>query len=301
MPPTLILGCGYLGGRVARLLAARGDDGPVYASTRGAERADALRGLGRVEPVIADVTRPETLANLPAVDRVLWCVGFDRRAGHPIREVYVDGFRNVLDALARRRPGIAIVHVSSTGVYGGDDGGWVDEATPAEPVTESGRACLDAERLLVDRHEGGSIILRCAGLYGPTRIMRREGLIRGEPVVGSPGKFLNFIHIDDAAAVAVRALDEVGPQGSDLLLVSDGHPVTRAEFYGVACEYLGAPPPRFQAPAPGTPEARREGSNKRIGHRKLIDRWGDILQYPDIRAGLAATIRAEGSPRAFSE
>ena len=294
MPSTLIFGCGYLGRRVARRLIDRGVT--VFGTTRTRAPADALRRLG-VEPVILDVTDPGSLAGLPKVDSVLHCVGFDRQSGRSIREVYVDGFQNVLDALFRQQPGCPIVHASSTGVYGGDDGGWVDEVAPVEPLTESGRACLDAERLLTERHAAGSVILRFAGLYGPDRIMRREGLERGEPVVGSPDKFLNFVQIDDAAAVAVRALDETGPLGSELFLVSDGHPVTRAEFYGAACEYLGAPPPRFASPAPGRPEAKREGSNKRISNRKLLDRWGDILQYPNIRVGLAASLRAEVRPQ----
>ena len=120
--------------------------------------------------------------------------------------------------------------------------------------------------------------------------MRQESLKRGEPVVGSPDKFLNFIQIDDAAAITVRALDDVETDGRNLFLISDGHPVTRTEFYGVTAELLGAPPPRFESPAPGSPEAKREESNKRIDNRKLLDRWGNILRYPDIRAGLAASL-----------
>ena len=301
MPSTLIFGCGYLGQRVGRLLVDRGDK--VYGTTRSQARAGELQTLG-IEPVILDVTDPGSLASLPEVMTVLYCVGFDRRSGQSIRHVYVDGFRNVLGALAEQQPGCPIVSASSTGVYGGDDGGWVDEATPVEPLTESGQACFEAEQLLVERNRDDAfqgIVLRFAGLYGPGRIMRRESLERGEPVVGSPDKFLNFVQIDDAAAVAVRALDEAEPQGSGLILVSDGHPVTRAEFYGVVCEYLGAPPPRFEPPASGSPEAKREGSNKRISNRKLLDRWGDILQYPNIRSGLAASLRAEGLPRTAAE
>ena len=290
---TLIFGCGYLGQRVGRLLVGRGE--PVYGTTRSQANADRLREQG-IEPVVLDVTEPASLVNLPEVRNVLYCVGFDRRAGRSIREVYVDGFRNALDALARQHPGTPVVYASSTGVYGGDDGDWVDEATPVDPQTESGRACWEAEQLLVAGDlpaAFGSVVLRYAGLYGPNRIMRRESLQRGEPVVGNPDKFLNFIQIDDAAAITVWALDGAETAGHDLFLVSDGHPVTRTEFYGVTAELLGAPTPRFEAPEPGSPEAKREGSNKRIRNRKLIAAWGNVspgLRYPDIRAGLAASV-----------
>ena len=300
MPSTLIFGCGYLGQRVGRLLVARGDR--VLGTTRSPARGDELRGDG-IEPLVVDVTDPATLGDLPAVDRVLYCVGFDRRAGHSIGRVYVDGFRAVVDALGRQPSPCPIVYVSSTGVYGGDDGGWVDEESPVDPPTESGAACRDAEQLLADHatRRGGAIVLRYAGLYGPGRIMRQESLRRGDPVVGAAGKYLNFVQIDDAAAVAVRALDGVTPGGLDLFLVSDGHPVTRAEFYGAVAEYLGAPPPRFEPPAPGSPEAKREGSNKRISNRKLIERWGTILRYPDIRSGLAASLAGDPAPLANPE
>ena len=293
MPSTLIFGYGYLGERVGRLLLDRGET--VFGTTRDPAKADRLRGLG-VMPVLLDVTQPASLTNLPNVDRVLYCVGFDRRAGQGIRAVYVDGFRAALGQIRATSPRCPVVYASSTGVYGGDDADWVDETTPVTPHTESGRACFDAEQVLAEAG-GPSIILRFAGLYGPDRIMRREGLIRGEPVVGNPDKFLNFIQIDDAATVAVRALDEVAKSDTDLFLVSDGHPVSRTQFYATTAELLGASSPRFEDPKPGTPEAKREESNKRINNRKLLDRWGSILQYPDIRSGLFASLKAETSPR----
>jgi len=287
---TLIFGCGYLGRRVGRLLVDRGD-ALVYGTTRSQAKADRLTEVG-IRPILADVTNPGAFPKFPIVKCVLYCVGFDRGSGQSIRQVYVDGFRRVLDALVDQQPGCPIVYASSTGVYGGSDGAWVDETSPVDPQTESGRACLDAERM-VETYPGPSIILRFAGLYGPNRIMRRESLLKAEPVVGSPDKFLNFIQIDDAAAVTVRALDEVERQGSDLFLISDGYPLTRSEFYSVAAELLMAPPPRFESPAPGSPESRREDSNKRIDNRKMLDRWGDVLRYCDIRSGLAASLKVE--------
>ena len=287
---TLIFGCGYLGERVARRLIERGD--PVHATTRNPERAEELARLG-IKPVIADVTQPATLKDLPPVDRVLYCVGFDRKAGKSIREVYVDGFRNALDAIGRDLPGCRVIYASSTGVYGGNDGNWVDETSPVDPQTDSGQACWDAEQAMTGHEVGqrGGAILRFAGLYGPDRIMRRESLQRGEPVVGNPDKFLNFIQIDDAAAVTVQMLDE-GTGPLDLFLVSDGKPVVRSQFYATVAELLHAPPPRFESPEPGSPVALREDSNKRISNRKLIGRWSDLLRYPDIRAGLQASLAA---------
>ena len=80
-PLRLIVGCGYLGSRVASRWVEAGSR--VLATTRSADRAATLRRLG-VEPVIVDVTAPADRWNalvathgLPAT--VFWAVGFDLR------------------------------------------------------------------------------------------------------------------------------------------------------------------------------------------------------------------------------
>ena len=73
---------------------------------------------------------PASLTQLPAVETVVHCVGFDRSAGKPMRAVYVDGLRNVLSRLPTPR---RFLHVSSTSVYGQTDGSVVKEASPTEP------------------------------------------------------------------------------------------------------------------------------------------------------------------------
>ena len=93
----LIVGCGYLGRREAKLWAAEGDT--VHVLTRSQDRALQLQAEG-YRPLIGDVTDPSTLMALPQVDTVLWAVGHDRQSGKSIFEVYADGFRNLLASLA---------------------------------------------------------------------------------------------------------------------------------------------------------------------------------------------------------
>lgn len=284
MTTTLILGCGYLGRRVAGQLLARGEH--VFGTVRSESRAAELRALG-IEPVLADVLDPSTLT-LPRADRVFACIGFDRTAGVPIRAVYVDGLRTALAALPE--PPERIAYASSTGVYGQTAGDWVDEDSPAVPLTDSGRACLEAEGLVLALR--GSVVLRYSGLYGPGRLIRRAAVERGEPIVGDPDRTLNVIHIDDAATAAVAALDR-GESGR-IYLASDDRPVTRREYYGRVAEYLKAPTPRFVPPGPDSPEARREGSNKRISNRLLRQELGVTLAHHDIATGIPAALAGEG-------
>ena len=124
--------------RPARRRASGGSerDGSVFGTARERARARRPARTAGSSPLIADVLDPDSLARLPAADRVFYCVGFDRSAGVPMRTVYVDGLRNALEALAgRTRP---LVYASSTGVYGRNDGDWVDEDSPTEPAHRVG-------------------------------------------------------------------------------------------------------------------------------------------------------------------
>src|SRR5438093_6884595 len=96
MSAILIIGCGYLGRRLASHCCAEGRR--VFVTTRSAERAEEFRAEG-LEPVVCDVTDPISLDRLPAAETVVYCVGLDRTAGPSMRTVYVDGIRNVLSHL----------------------------------------------------------------------------------------------------------------------------------------------------------------------------------------------------------
>src|SRR5437899_3190135 len=93
----LIIGCGYVGRRVARRWLAAGD--VVHALTRSPERAEEFRRAGLV-PLVGDVTVPTTLGEFPEVDTLLYAVGLDRQSGHSQRDVYVGGLANVLPRVA---------------------------------------------------------------------------------------------------------------------------------------------------------------------------------------------------------
>jgi nucleoside-diphosphate-sugar epimerase len=286
---TLIVGCGYLGRRVGMRLIRRGER--VLGTTRTGARASALAALG-IEPVTIDVLDPGSLVGLPAADRILYCVGFDRSAGVPMRTVHVEGLRNVLE----RRPE-RIVLIGSTGVYGQTGGEWVDESSPAVPLHEAGAVALEAERLaLRTAGERGQsvVVLRCAGLYGPGRVIGRASLEQGLPIAGDPARFLNLIHNDDAAEAAIAALER-GKPGA-VYLASDDRPVARREYYALAARLLNAPEPRFEVPAPNLAEAARDGSNKRVRNHRMRAELGVSLRFPDIQTGLPDAI-AGSDPR----
>jgi nucleoside-diphosphate-sugar epimerase len=286
---TLIVGCGYLGQRIGARLHDRGER--VYGTVRSPNRAVEIAGQG-VEPIIADVLDLESLRRLPAIERVFYCVGFDRSAGAAMRTVYVDGLQNVFDSLPNSVS--RLVYASSSGVYGQTDGEWVDEGSPTHPQHESGKVCLEAEQLVrtwADSRSGSvsAVILRYVGLYGPDRVVRRAILERAEPLPGDPAKFLNLIHIDDAAVAGVAALET--NRVESIYGIADDRPVTRREYYSLMASLLSAPEPRFEPQGPESRESSRDATNKRVSNQRMKRGLGLKLIHADITTGLPAAIR----------
>ncbi|MFO0805856.1 MAG: SDR family oxidoreductase [Gemmataceae bacterium] len=265
MTDVLILGCGYIGKRAAARWLANGRS--VAALTRG--NAAELEKLG-IEPIVGDVCDPATLQNLPRARTVLHAIGLDRTSGRSMREVYVQGLANVLTALPEPE---RLIHVSSTSVYGQTDGGWVNEESSTEPVEDSGRIVLDAERLLKR-----AIILRFAGIYGPGRLLRKQALMNGEPLVGDCEKWLNLIHRDDGADAILAA--EAKAEPGSVFNIADGSPVSRREFYTHWAKLLGAPEAKFDhKPEPGA-------ANRRIAIDKAKRELGWSPRVASYRDGL---------------
>lgn len=289
----LIIGCGYLGRRVARLWLDSGDT--VFALTRSAETANTLRELG-IEPLIGDVLQASSLAALPDCDTALHAVGFDRTAAASKREVYVDGLRNVLDQMAGRCE--RFLHVSSTSVYGQADGELVDEDSPCEPAHESGQICLDAERLVLEYVSKASLpaatILRLAGIYGPQRLLARtDAICQKQPLPGNPDAWLNLIHVDDAAqavlAAAQQSASGSSEQAAQVFLVSDNQPIQRRTYYETLARLLGIDEVLFDA---DTPARHTRGLGKRCCNRRLREQLGVTLSYPTIKSGLPQSLGA---------
>ena len=282
-PARLVVGCGYLGERVARAWLAAGDR--VLGVTRRPARAAELAAAG-IEPVVADVAADAAWwTALPPLATVFWAVGFDRSGGGTHRDVHVTGLRRLLDGLAAasRTGGAApprIILSSSTGVWGDEAGAVVDESTPPRPAREAGRALVEAEEVLRSHPLGPGVALRFAGLYGPDRLPRLDDLRAGRPIAADPDSWLNLLHVDDAARVVLLVAGAAAP--APLYVVSDGRPVRRRDWYGRLAALVGAPAPTWDPAAP-----RERGADKRVDPARIGRDLGFTPAHPDALVALA--------------
>ncbi len=284
---ALIFGYGYLGKPVAQHW--REDEWSVHTVTRSEAHSKEIQSLG-IYPIVADVTNPSTLSNLPTIDTVLFAVGYDRTSDKTIDEVYVGGARNVLDALPKDTG--RFIYISTTGVYGDAGGDWIDETTPPNPSRPGGKASLAAEELIrASSFADRAVILRLAGIYGPGRLPYLKQLQEGEAIAAPKAGYLNLIHVYDAARIVQLLSDPMREiSGPVTYCVSDGHPVVRSEYYREVARRLGAPEPTFTDPPGGSPRAARAASDKRVNNAQLTSDLQIELLYPTYREGLAASI-----------
>jgi nucleoside-diphosphate-sugar epimerase len=283
---VLIVGCGDIGRRVARLYRARGE--AVSGTARRPERAAELAAEG-IAPLLADLDEPASLVELPTADALVFYL-----APPPAGGVVDPRMTAFLSGPATARPPSRIVYVSTSAVYGDCGGAWVTEERPPAPSTDRGRRRLAAETALLEWQDAAGIpvvILRVPGIYGAGRLPVRR-LQEGLPVLrAEDSPYTNRIHADDLAAVCVAAAERGQPGAA--YNVSDGHPSTMTDYFNRIADLLELPRP----PAVDMAEARRVLSpgmlsflqdSRRLDNRRMCEELGVTLRYPDLEAGLRA-------------
>ncbi len=284
MATVFIIGCGYIGQRVAAL--ERADGARVLALARSYEAAQRLRAVG-IEPVHGDLDDPEGPRGIVATKTFLYYLAPPPPNG--VTDPRLEGFFAQL-----RAPNVPkrVVLVSTTGVYGDCRGAWVTEETPPNPQADRARRRLGAEMAL--RRWGTVqnvpvVILRVPGIYGPGRLPENR-LRAGEPVLREEeSPFSNRIHADDLARVCVAAMRKGEP--GRVYNVADGSPSTMTDYFYRVADLLKLPRP----PAITLKEARGRLSSgilsyfsesKRIDNRRMREELGIELLYPDLASGL---------------
>lgn len=264
MKDLLIAGFGDLGLRLSARLAAD-SSWRIHALRRS-----AAHPAGALINHRADLTQPESLRDLPPrFDAIVYQATPSERSPSAYRAIYLDGLRNLLAATATDQ----LMMVSSTAVYGQDEGQWVDESSVTEPEAFNGEILLEAERLAL---ESGGRVVRFSGIYGPDRDALIRRLKAGQARCReAPAQWTNRIHSDDAAGVLAHLLDQ--PDLGPVICASDDRPSPRCEVLDWLAERIGCPPPS-RASEPDS------GAGKRVGNALLRASGYDFI-YPDYRSG----------------
>jgi nucleoside-diphosphate-sugar epimerase len=277
MARVLIAGCGYVGSALGEVLAR--ESHTVWGMRR---RPAALPAA--IRPFEADLSIPISLKELPAaLDFVFYLASPGGNDDALYRAVYVDGLRNLLEALdaGEQRPQ-RVIFASSTAVHAQRDGEWVEEESAAEPRHFSGRRLLEGEQLLHGGALAGTVV-RFGGIYGPRRTRLIERVRVGRALYRPhPPQYTNRIHREDCVGALRHLMQLDAPER--LYLGVDREPSDEATVLTWLAGALGAPPPRPDTSIESSPRG-----NKRCRSDRLLAS-GYSFRYPTFREGYTAVL-----------
>lgn len=244
---------GAIGTRLVPQLIDRGHE--VIGSFRSPGNDERLRALGaepiRLDLLDAGAVRRAVVAAEPvaivhqatALANARFTRNLDRTFGETNR-LRNEGTDNLL-AVAREAGVSRFVAQSFASMRNAREGGLVKtEEDPLDPTPVKGtRETSAAMRYLEQAVTGaGGIVLRYGAFYGADN----DGLVepvreRQFPLVGDGGGCFSFVHLDDAAAATVLALER---EGAAIYNIVDDEPAPVREWLPVLAAALGAKPPR---------------------------------------------------------
>ncbi len=229
-----------------------------------------------------DLSDPQAVKTLPCdADIIVFTVTPNRFDEDSYRRVYETILGNTIAWAKRHKKPPLFLLVSSTGVYGQQNGEWVDEDSPTEPDTFTGRWVLFGERLL-QKHWEKSLIVRFSGIYGVKRTRLLHKALSDEAIQKTPPLWTNRIHERDCIAVLafLIACYENNRRLAPLYLASDNTPVSQYDVISYIRQQAG------KTPAPIKSDNLSQRCNKRCDNARLTA-LGYRFRYPDYKSGYA--------------
>ena len=297
---------GAVGSRLVPQLVDAGHD--VIGTHNSPSSAQLLRTLG-AKPVMIDLldagaVRKAVLENEPeaivheatALANATWGRNFDKVfAG--TNELRTKGTDALLAAAQEAGVRRFVAQSFASYRYAREGGPVKTEAAPLDPTPPANARQSWAAMAYLDRTvtEAGGITLRYGLFYGAAN----DGLIepvrkRQYPIIGNGGGISSWIHLEDAAAATVLALEQDGPA---IYNIVDDEPAPAREWLPVLAQALGAKPPRrfptWLAQLIAGEAAVVMGTDARgASNAKAKRELGWTPRYPSWRTGFPAVYSA---------
>jgi 2-alkyl-3-oxoalkanoate reductase len=295
---------GAIGTRLLPQLTGRGHE--VIGTFSSPQNAERVRALG-AQPVALDLLDPDAVRRAvleaepeaiihqaTALAKMRFSRSLDRSFA-PTNRLRTEG----TDALlaAARQAGVRRFVAQSFAPYRYiREGGMVkteDDPLDPEPPAMMRQTTAAMNHLDQAVTGAGGIALRYGGFYGAPDMMTKAIRKRQYPMVGTGSGFMPFIHLDDAAAATVLALDHQGPA---IYNIVDDEPAPMCEWLPALAEALGAKPPRrvpswlaglIAGQGMVTMAAESRGASNAKAKKELD--W--TPRYPSWREGFTAAYR----------
>ncbi|MDG2501759.1 MAG: sugar nucleotide-binding protein [Porticoccaceae bacterium] len=235
-----------------------------------------------ITPIVGNMADAKGLEKVLGVgfDVVVVTLTPDQFTEQAYRQSYLAGATALATAINRTelKPKL-VIWVSSTSVYGNNKGDWVDEASPTQPTSFSGKLLLEAEQQIQCLPCAHSIV-RFSGIYGPGRTRMLNQIKAGVGRPAEPQQWSNRIHSEDCAGVLAHLIRRFGDNRliEPLYLATDCAPVTQHRMRN----WLAA-----QMQIQLTDEIVEQKSIRRCSNQRLLDSGYEFI-FPSYKEGYTA-------------
>ena len=299
MHKILIIGCGDIAMRVARLLSTRYR---LYGLVRNPAYGEKLRAAG-IMPLLGDLDHPRSLRHLSGLaDTVLHLAPPPTAGRTPIAAAFTTNYksefvdtrtRNLLAALSRGRLPQRLVYISTSGVYGDCKDVLVDETRRTNAQNPRAKLRVDAEKQVRGWAINNSVrasILRVPGIYAAERLPV-ERLKKGTPaILAAEDGYTNHIHADDLAQCVVAAMLR-GTANRVYHTVDDGQ-LKMGDYFDTVADAFALPhPPRISRAAAQTELSSMllsfMNESRRLSNIRMKQELKIRLVYPTVADALS--------------
>lgn len=289
---VVIIGCGDIGRRVAKIWKNLGKS--VFGVARSEDNLSTLRQQ-HIHAISADLDDLDSLAEFNGqLSKQSLLYYF---APPPAKGVEDTRMENFLASLNQNNLPKHIIYISTSGVYGDQQGQTIDEETLANPQVDRAKRRYHAEQLLLEygiEHTSIAItILRVGGIYGPGRLPLQRLKDQIPMLHENLSPQTNRIHADDLAQVCVAAATE--KSAGEIYNVSDGTNSNMTEYFNTIADFCGLPRP----PLVDWDEAEKTISagmlsylreSRKMDNSKMINELDIQLIYPTLKDGLKSCL-----------
>ena len=234
-----IIGCGWLGLPLAKSFVS--DGYRVHGSTTSFEKLSLLKNEG-ISPFLISFHEDGIHGEISLflLNLEVLIVNIPPKLRGDKTENYVKKIKRLYKEV-KKSTLKKIIFVSSTSVYGNNQGEVTEETNP-EPATESGKQLLASEKIFLEDHNLQSTVIRLGGLIGPDRhpitmLSGRENLSNGNAPV-------NLIHLNDCIEI-IKAVFANSWWNEVLNGVHPDHP-SKQEYYTEAATKRDLQPPDYK-------------------------------------------------------
>lgn len=264
-----ILGVGYVGKAV--LSAPQSSQEMFYALTRSQEKAKELLPLAKKVFLLKKEDKTLLGQILEECNGLFVFVAPQQQDSY--ETTYLETAKIIRNVLQKRKDPFFLLYTSSTFVYEGTQGSYLEENTILTPRNSKAKLLLETENIYQSlANESIQVaILRLGGIYGPGReLSKRAQSFSGQMLSGTGEEPTNHIHLEDIInAIYFFSTHQFGGIYN---LVNDDHP-SRKNLYDALSKQLQIPPPSWDGSIPS------HGSGMTISNQK-IKKAGFVFKHP---------------------